>query len=172
MKKVVLAMLMVCFSLIGFGQTTKFGALTERTKCEAYIGSDGIEYKVGDTLKIGMPSGLRTFAFITSIDIMGTVTPAHSTFASSEVIIKKIAIAGSSKSGYKANFQTKATAVSNLFIDFESALKSGEVSGKRGSISSDEAMALLKKAKDKLDMGLITPEEFAKQKAELAKFIK
>lgn len=153
-------------------KTAKFGALSERGRCGSYISSDGIEYKVGDTLKIGMPSGLRTFAFITSMDIMGTVSPASASFSNTEVVIKKINVIGSERTGYKASFQTKATAVSNFFLDFESALKVGEVSGKKGTISSDEALSLLKKAKDKMDLGLITPEEYAKQKDYLRKFIK
>lgn len=40
------------------------------------------------------------------------------------------------------------------------------------SISSDDALTELKKAKDKLDLGLITQEEYDKQKAELARYIK
>jgi len=88
------------------------------------------------------------------------------------VVIKKIRIAGSSRTGYKASFQTKATAVSNFFVDFESALKSGELVGKKGTISSAEAINELKKAKEKLDLGLITQEEYDKKKSELVKFIK
>ena len=55
-------------------------------------------------------------------------------------------------------------------IKFEIALSSGEVKG--FGLSSDDALAQLKKAKDKLDLGLITQEEFEKLKAELAKYIK
>ncbi len=39
-------------------------------------------------------------------------------------------------------------------------------------MSSDEALTALKKAKDKLDLGLITQEEYDKIKAELTPFIK
>jgi hypothetical protein len=39
-------------------------------------------------------------------------------------------------------------------------------------LSSDDALAQLKKAKDKLDLGLITQEEYDKLKAELTKYIK
>lgn len=40
------------------------------------------------------------------------------------------------------------------------------------SMSSDEALSELKRYKDKLDLGLISQEEFDKKKEELAKFIK
>jgi hypothetical protein len=171
MKKI-LALVMTMFVLSATSQTLKHNELTERTECEAYIGSDGIIYKVGDTLKIGMPSGLRSFAFIQSIDFLGTISFATAGFSNTEVVIKKIRIVGQSRTGYKASFQTKATAVSNLFIDFESALQSGELNGKKGSISSADAINELKKAKEKLDLGLITQEEYDKKKAELVKFIK
>jgi len=41
---------------------------------------------------------------------------------------------------------------SNMFVDFESALQSGELIGKKGSISSADAINELKKAKEKLDL--------------------
>jgi hypothetical protein len=40
------------------------------------------------------------------------------------------------------------------------------------TLTSDEALAELKRAKDKLDLGLITQEEYDKLKSELAKFIR
>jgi len=49
-------------------------------------------------------------------------------------------------------------------------LSTGEVKG--FGFSSDDALAQLKKGKDKLDLGLITQEEFDKLKAELTKYIK
>ena len=39
-------------------------------------------------------------------------------------------------------------------------------------ISSDEALKELKKAKDKLDLGLITSQEYELKKQELIKYIK
>jgi len=59
-----------------------------------------------------------------------------------------------------------------MFVDFESALQSGELIGKKGSISSADAINELKKAKEKLDLGLITVEEYDKKKSEMIKFIK
>jgi hypothetical protein len=49
-------------------------------------------------------------------------------------------------------------------------LSTNEVKG--FGVSSDDALAQLKKAKDKLDLGLITQEEYDKLKAELTKYIK
>jgi hypothetical protein len=49
-------------------------------------------------------------------------------------------------------------------------LSTGEIRG--FGMTSDEALAELKKAKDKLDLGLISQEDFDKRKAELTPFIK
>jgi len=49
-------------------------------------------------------------------------------------------------------------------------LSAGEIKG--FGKTSDEALSELKKAKDKLDLGLITQEQFDKLKAELSPFIK
>lgn len=171
LKMVMMMTLMMCLSFISFGQA-KFGSLVERGESDSYVGSDGVEYTVGDTIKIGMPTGLRSFSFVQSLDVMGTATFASFNFSNTEVVIKKIRIVGSQRIGFKASFQTKATVVSNLFIDFESALKSGEVTGKRGTISSDDAISELKKQKDKLDLGIITQEEYDAKKSELLKYIK
>jgi hypothetical protein len=62
------------------------------------------------------------------------------------------------------------TGIDNYFFNIEDAITVGEV--KSFGMSSDEALAALKKAKDKLDLGLISQEEYDKIKAELTPFIK
>jgi predicted Zn-dependent peptidase len=58
----------------------------------------------------------------------------------------------------------------NYTIQFENALSTGEIKGT--GKTSDEALAELKKAKDKLDLGIITQEEYDKIKSDLLPFIK
>jgi hypothetical protein len=78
---------------------------------------------------------------------------------------------GSKRTGYSVTFRTKgATSISNYTIQFENALSTGEVKG--FGKTSDEALSELKKAKDKLDLGLINQEEFDRLKSELSKYIK
>jgi hypothetical protein len=80
--------------------------------------------------------------------------------------IKKIRITGTSRAGYKANFQTKGmTGVDNYFLNIEAAIAVGEI--KSFGMTSGEALAALKKAIDKLDLGVISQEEYDKIKAEL-----
>jgi hypothetical protein len=53
---------------------------------------------------------------------------------------------------------------------FENALETGEVKG--FGMSSDDALAELKKAKDKLDLGIITQGAYDTLKTDLLKYIK
>jgi hypothetical protein len=69
------------------------------------------------------------------------------------------------------SFQTKGmTGIDNYFLYIEDAITVGEVQS--FGMTSDEALTALKKAKDKLDLGIITQEEYEKIKAELTPFIK
>lgn len=65
---------------------------------------------------------------------------------------------------------TSPTGMNRYLIDTELAIDNGEL--KTNILSSDEALVKLKKCKDKLDLGLISQEEFDKKKEELSKFIK
>ena len=155
-------------------QEVKYSDLstTSRGEFTSYIASDGAVYKIGDRIKIGIPSSNKTFAFITEGD--GVLLPiTYLTAASSgqETEIKKIWVVGNKRAGYSVTLRTKGiSGLSNYSIQFENALATGEIKG--FGKTSDEALTELKKAKDKLDLGLITQEEFDKLKAELSKYIK
>ena len=156
------------------GQEIKYTdlATAERGEFTSYLASDGAVYKIGDRIKIGVPSSNKTFAFITEGDgILLPITNLTAFSSGTETEIKRIWVYGSKRAGYAVSFRTKGyTGVSNYTIQFENALAVGEVKG--FGLSSDDALDQLKKAKDKLDLGLITQEEFDKLKAELAKYIK
>jgi hypothetical protein len=69
------------------------------------------------------------------------------------------------------SFRTKGiTGLSNYTIQFENALSTGEIKG--FGLSSDDALAQLKKAKDKLDLGLITQADYDKIKSDMSAYIK
>ena len=63
-----------------------------------------------------------------------------------------------------------STAVSNYFIFAEDGFSSGELVS--SGMTSDQALQELKRAKDKLDLELITQLEYDKIKAKLIKYIK
>lgn len=174
-KIILMTVIMCLFGFISFGQEMSFadlGKITKRGELTSYIASDGGVYNIGDKVKIGVPSSNKTFAFITEGD--GLVIPITNLLANSsgqETEIKKIFIVGNKRIGYSVSLRTKgSTGLSNYTIQVENSLSTGEIRG--FGITSDEALSELKKAKDKLDLGLITQEEFDTLKKELAKFIK
>jgi hypothetical protein len=65
MKKLLLMVVFV--AQLGFGQEIKHSDLAttnSRGEFTSYVGSDGGIYKIGDRIKIGVPSSNKTFAYI------------------------------------------------------------------------------------------------------------
>lgn len=157
-------------------QEIRYADLKTTTKFEkqytAYVSREGTVYKVGDRLKIGRPSSVnQTFIYIFESDALtgGANLPAG--YSGFETELKRIRVAGNKRIGYAVNFYTKGVwGPSTFIIPIENALAAGEI--KSSVMSSDDALTELKRAKDKLDLGLITQEEFEKLKAELSPFIK
>ena len=103
--------------------------------------------------------------------ILTPLQPLPAAQSGTETEIKKIFISGNKRTGYSVSMRTKGViGLLNYTIHFENAMSTGEIKGT--GMTSDEALAELKKAKDKLDLGLITQEEYEKKKAELTPFIK
>lgn len=161
--------------IVGYSQEIKFSDLpttSQRGEFTSYVGSDGGIYKIGDKIRIGVPSSNKTFAFISEGDgIIIPLTPLTAVSSGQETEIKKILVGGSKRTGFYVVMRTKGfTGLSNYSIQFENALSTGEIKG--SGMTSDDALAELKKAKDKLDLGLITQEQYEKIKADLSKYIK
>lgn len=163
-------------STLGFSQI-----LTQETlnsgrrpvgKFNSYITKTGDEIKVGDTLKIGQPSGVNgKFVYFQKIDIMGQYYVVGAEATSTNAIIKSIRVSGTNRSGFKAAIQTKGlTAIDNYFLNYEDAVLSGELQS--DGMTSDQALEELKKAKTKLDLEVIDQVEYDKIKEELMKYIK
>ncbi len=138
----------------------------------SYESKDGSVYKLGDKITIGVPSSNKTFAFITEGDgILLPIKPLLARASGQQAEIKRIDILGTKRTGFYASLRCKGeTGVSNYSIQLENAISVGEV--KSFGMTSDEALAQLKKAKDKLDLELITQDEYDKIKKELVKYIK
>ena len=137
-----------------------------------YISKDGSSYKIGDTLTVGKGSGNNgSFVFVTGLTASFSSYVPDATIFNTKAIISNINIKGSKNEGWKVQVFTKSSFKQNaLMFILEDAIANGEI--KSFGMTSDEALAELKKCKDKLDLGLITPEEYAKKRAELSKFIK
>lgn len=156
-------------------QEIKFADLTtttERGEYTSYVGSDGGVYNIGDRIKIGVPSSNKTFAFISQGDgLLMPIEPLLASASGTETEIKKIFVTGNKRTGFSVTMRTKGvTGLLNYTVQFENALSTGEIKG--SGMTSDEALEALKKAKDKLDLGIITQEEYDKIKADLTPFIK
>jgi hypothetical protein len=99
------------------------------------------------------------------------ITPLQVQASGQETEIKRIYVIGNKRAGYSVAFRTKGIiGLSNYSIQIENAIENREV--KSFDRTSDEALVELKKDKDKLDLGLITKEEYELNKVELTKFIK
>jgi hypothetical protein len=156
---------------LSFAQTTAtYDEVINKMKkgqIDKYITQNGEEFEVGDTILLGVAFRNEQFDFI--LQNAGiSYYPLPNTASNSEVVIKKMAIGART---LIVNTTKPQGFVYGLVIqNFESALINGEV--KSSVMSSDQAMSELKKWKDKLDLGLISQEEYDKKKEELIKFIK
>lgn len=169
-------MLLFSYSNLFAQNTIKYSELETnkrpKGKFASYEARDGSIYKVGDVLIIGVPSSNKTFGFITEGD--GLLTPfvrASINVSGNEAEIRSIAVGGNRRVGFFVVVRCKGlTGLGDgLSIELEKAISSGEVES--FGMTSDQALAELKKAKDKLDLGLITEEQYEKIKAELVKHI-
>lgn len=146
--------------------------LVDKGQYTSYIAKDGSTYNVGDKIKFGTPSGVNgKFVTIQKFDIMLNVYVVGAEAINTSAEIKKFRVTGTKRAGYKVQLQTKGmTGIDNYFVYLEDAILVGEI--KSFGMTSDEALSELKKAKDKLDLGIISQEEYDLKKAELTPFIK
>jgi hypothetical protein len=137
-----------------------------------YTSKDGGHYRIGDKLHILTPSSPNgMYLTIQKVDIAGNITMVGNEVINTHAEIKKMRVIGNKRSGYKMQFQTKGwTGLDNYFIYIEDAISVGEV--KSTGISSKDALEELKRAADKLNLGLITQEEYEVIKKELTPFIR
>ena len=117
---------------------------------KSYVSKDGISYKAGDIIKIGFPSSNNTFAFIKK---PGSGDPYPKSYSGKEVEIKYFMATGFKNEGFMAVVVCKGSLLDMFNIEIENAIQSGEI--KSFGLTSDEALSELKKAKDKLDLGLL-----------------
>lgn len=173
MKRQFMVAITLIASLFCKAQELTFSDLTtelEHKRYEKYTAKDGTVFQVGGKLKMGLPSNPRQFVYVEIVDPLAGNSPVLPTNANREVEIKRIEVSGKLKKGYKVWVVTNGgVALERFYFDIENALQTREVKG--DGMSSDEALAQLKRAKEKLDLGLITQQEFDKLKSELSKFI-
>lgn len=158
------------FSTAASGQSATYQEVISKKKkgrINIYMSENGEKYKVGDTLTLGYPFANENFDFIFQNAVV-ELYPLQNLAANSKVVIKKMV--ARSKLLYVTTTKPQGYVYQLSIINFEGALSSGEVKSK--NMTSDQALAELKKWKDKLSLELISQEEYDNKKAELSKFIK
>ena len=138
----------------------------------SYKATDNHVYVIGEELTIGEPSGkLGQFLYYTSaLQTAIGGTGVTSAFTGKKIIIKNLSLAGLKKSGFHVVITANLQGLGLIYIKLENALASGELVGL--GMTSDKALEELKKAKDKLELEIITQEEYDKIKAELMEYMK
>ena len=194
MKRICSTLLFCCLTYIAWGQHITYedirmgksakeltGSLNG-DNIDSYTASDGITYTSGSEIVFGMPyNGGRFYnnIFDRTTDILNALSdkpPVETRVASrynGKATIKRIHCLPSD--GF--NRRTSGCRIYVLLnrggiaiMDLESALDQGEILS--NGYSSERALQELKKAKEKLDLELITREEYDAIKAELSKYIK
>jgi hypothetical protein len=139
----------------------------------SYKAIDSEEYFIGDTIVLGNGSPLDSkYVSIKFTGVAGDTSQffrAMPKVPNTKAVIKRI---------YKNNFGEIAfetLSPSNYYyrIPVDRAISKGELKSKNPSFrTSDEAISELKRAKEKLDLGLITSDQYNSLLAELKKYIK
>src|SRR5690606_3293522 len=95
MKKTLLLLLLI--PALVFGQKAEFDNIFERNNYGEYLSKNGDVLKIGDTLQIGIATGIDQFTYISQ----GEDLNMHPTHSGKKVKITKIFSSGRKKSGYK-----------------------------------------------------------------------
>ena len=134
---------------------------------DGYTASDGHTYMVGDVIEIGQANNDRVFATYYSGDgFFVPLTAMGAVHAGEKVEIKTINAFGDRNRGFWVNITLKNMA---RIIKFDLALQNGEVVGQ--GMTEERALAELRKAKELLELELITEDEYNAKKEELMQYI-
>jgi len=128
MKKVLLSVLFLfLLAVVGLAQenlgTAMQSNLGQNMKYQSYISEAGDTISLGDTIKIGKPSGIKTYNFITQGGEY--CTPI---ITGKKVIVERIWSAAYNKKMPKTLYVGfKGYGLLMVYIDYENALEYGEV---------------------------------------------
>ncbi len=164
-----IALLFVSISSISQAQNATFADVQAnkiKGSVYSYTAESGERFAVGDTITLGFPNRNEAFDVIVQ-DAGLSFYPVTSSASGSQVVIKAIKVR--TKLVYVKTTSPAGLVYGLAIQNFEVALANGEV--KRKQMTSDEALSELKKAKDKLDLEVITQEEYNKIKDKLVPFI-
>ena len=166
--------LLIIFTLISsvcFGQNltyqSEFDKSFKRSDYKSYISKDSIVFMIDDNIKIGKPSDL-SFKNIYIYQGLGylPMSVTENQLLDGNCKIIAISVAGTKRKGFLPYIQIRNEDGKFFSIDIEKAITSKEISI---GFSENEILDLLKKEKEKLELGIISTEEFERRKKELLK---
>jgi hypothetical protein len=141
---------------------------------------DSVEYKIGDKIKMGKATdGLPEFSYIlrwVRENVSTLEKPKNPAIDSLQIV----SITKNEKwSDFNVECKMMVTGTDFYYtysIIFNKAIETGEIKSKRPDYfvapTSKQALEALKKAKEKVDLGLMTQEEYNLKMEELKKYIK
>ncbi len=143
---------------------------------DSYTSKSGHTYHREDKLTFGVTSDGKTYRYmwerVNAMHALAGVLPSpiSGKWAGKTGVIKNIIVTGNKKTGHEVTIVLAVGGASRIEVrPFEMALESGEIVplGK----TKEMAIKELKEAKDMLDLGLITKEQFEAKKVELSPYI-
>ncbi|MEZ0182664.1 SHOCT domain-containing protein [Flavobacterium oncorhynchi] len=146
--------------------------LNAQGKIEEYTASNGITYKTGDTITLGLGSGGQgTFVYLKMSGWMaGTDTQIGSAYAGLNVVVKKIKVQ-KFKGAEKVYFTVGGGNITNYSLEIEEAIAVCEVKDcKRNNDpvqNSGSKYDELKKIKALFDEGVLSKEEYETEKKKI-----
>ena len=162
----------------------------------AYVASNGVTYTKGSTITYGYPTNGKYYLYFKDVtgSVLGTLTEESNTDASTSAANREVNERVANRAGGVATIKkiecrpvdgfNRKTSGCYIYLvlnrgglactNFEEALATKEIIIKAdpSDIASDAALEELKKWKEKLDLQIITQEEYDAKKAELMKKIK
>jgi hypothetical protein len=119
MKKI---LILFFFVSICNAQTAIYNKIKTQDNFTVYQTKSGNTIKIGDTLHIRYPRAGNQYSFIWQDN-----EPSATNIANTKIIVSQIKTIGSDKRGYKTYILHKEYDTYPFYIDYESALETGEI---------------------------------------------
>lgn len=165
MKRTLLAVLLICYSIASHAQF--FGKKVDSVAC-----NNGWVIKVGDVLQTGVASNGSRFSYIKSNPIWnGSNNGLHVNHAGTKLNVTQIRLVKEPGGDTRTDIIVKGPTGFNYMVNIEPAIISGEILPPAGyskdPVTTSSVADEILKFKKLLDAGAITEDEYNEQKRKL-----